>query len=219
MMSNHVRSINARATCPCSQYLRSCAAALARCKRRRARADSEPIDFSLSAHFARSDALQPRAAAPCLHPPSTRSRALAAMRSTRSLRRRDEVDAPADTPLPTSYELQSLPKAAPASSSTRPAVELDLHTFPASATSAAGVPVTADVDVEHLPVQGGDPRDWSQRKKLLVFGAVAFASVLNTLASSLYLPAIDAVQADLGASDEAISLSVSMFIFVRASIP
>ena len=53
---------------------------------------------------------------------------------------------------------------------------------------------------------------------LILVGAVAFASVLNTLASSLYLPAIDAVQSDLGASDEAISLSVSLFIFVQSAI-
>ena len=81
-----------------------------------------------------------------------------AMSLSWNLRRRVDPDAvaPADGPQPlaSAFELQALPE-------------------PTPSRSGGTCSRAADVDVEHLPVQGGDPRDWMQRKKLTVFGAVA----------------------------------------------
>ncbi|KZT53351.1 MFS general substrate transporter [Calocera cornea HHB12733] len=74
------------------------------------------------------------------------------------------------------------------------------------------------VDIEHVLVVN-DPRQWSRSRKKLVLALIALASVAPTLAASIYNPAFNQIQAELGATDAEIALSLSLYIWVQGNAP
>ncbi|KAF8483111.1 MFS general substrate transporter [Gautieria morchelliformis] len=73
-------------------------------------------------------------------------------------------------------------------------------------------------DIEHAYVQD-DPRQWSTRRKTFTLATIAMASLIATLGVNIYNPGINDVKRDLHATDQQISLSLSVFILVQGSVP
>ncbi|KZO96072.1 MFS general substrate transporter [Calocera viscosa TUFC12733] len=74
------------------------------------------------------------------------------------------------------------------------------------------------VDIEHVEVVN-DPRKWPMSRKKLILALIATASIAPTLAASIYNPAFNQIQAELGATSTEIALSLSLFIWVQGSFP
>ncbi|EPT00306.1 hypothetical protein FOMPIDRAFT_1030567 [Fomitopsis schrenkii] len=74
------------------------------------------------------------------------------------------------------------------------------------------------LDIEHAIVQD-DPREWSNARKYVVVVIICAAAVIAGLGGSLYNPAISEVEADLHASGEQISLTVSLFVLIQGGFP
>ncbi|KAF8517404.1 vacuolar DHA amino acid exporter [Hysterangium stoloniferum] len=82
-------------------------------------------------------------------------------------------------------------------------------------------------DIEHVYVQD-DPRQWSKRRKTFTLVIIAAAALISMLGINIYnqvyllddvLAAIDDIKAELHASDQQISLSLSVSILVQGTIP
>ncbi|KZW03371.1 MFS general substrate transporter [Exidia glandulosa HHB12029] len=84
----------------------------------------------------------------------------------------------------------------------------------------AGIPVSraTTIDIEHVLVED-DPRLWSETRKYVTLGLIACASLIATMGVNIYNPAISDIKRDLGATDQDISLSLSLFILVQGSTP
>ncbi|KIJ54897.1 hypothetical protein M422DRAFT_153520 [Sphaerobolus stellatus SS14] len=74
------------------------------------------------------------------------------------------------------------------------------------------------VDIEHVFVQD-DPREWPRRRKLFTLITIASAALIATLGINIYNPAINDIKAELHATDQQISLTLSIFILVQGIIP
>ncbi|EPT00310.1 hypothetical protein FOMPIDRAFT_1123038 [Fomitopsis schrenkii] len=74
------------------------------------------------------------------------------------------------------------------------------------------------LDIEHAIVQD-DPREWSNARKYAVVIIICAAAMIAGLGGNLYNPAISEVEADLHASGEQISLTVSLFILIQGGFP
>lgn len=74
------------------------------------------------------------------------------------------------------------------------------------------------LDIEHLQVED-DPRLWSNGKKNVVLGIVAFTAMGGTITASIYFPALESLQADLDASASTLALTVSLFILGQGFFP
>ncbi|KAH9851171.1 major facilitator superfamily domain-containing protein [Lenzites betulinus] len=86
------------------------------------------------------------------------------------------------------------------------------------AQTSATATVSEVLDIEHAVVED-DPREWSRTRKLVVVATITAASVLNGLGASIYTPAIAQIEEQLKASSGAISLSLSLFIFLQGCVP
>ncbi|KAH9922610.1 major facilitator superfamily domain-containing protein, partial [Fomitopsis serialis] len=74
------------------------------------------------------------------------------------------------------------------------------------------------LDIEHAVVQD-DPREWSNTRKYTVVVIICAAAMIAGLGGNLYNPAIAEVEADLHASSEQVSLTVSLFILIQGGFP
>ncbi|KAF8574318.1 vacuolar DHA amino acid exporter [Ramaria rubella] len=77
---------------------------------------------------------------------------------------------------------------------------------------------TPPLDIEHVLVHD-DPRQWSAKRKTFTLAVVASAALIATLGINIYNPAINDVKAQLHATDQDISLSLSIFILVQGTTP
>lgn len=84
----------------------------------------------------------------------------------------------------------------------------------------SGLPVssTQTLDIEHADVDD-DPRSWSTARKYLTLALVAVACLIATMAVNIYNPAITDIKSQLGATDQEISLTISLFIIIQGSTP
>ncbi|TDL23222.1 MFS general substrate transporter [Rickenella mellea] len=95
-----------------------------------------------------------------------------------------------------------------------------------SVTKIGGVDISSNdtprnretVDIEHAYVRD-DPRLWSKNRKNGILSIVASAALIATLGANIYNPAINDIKADLHATDQDISLSLSLFIIVQGNFP
>ncbi|KZT67114.1 MFS general substrate transporter [Daedalea quercina L-15889] len=74
------------------------------------------------------------------------------------------------------------------------------------------------LDIEHAIVQD-DPREWPRIRKFSVVIIICAAAVIAGLGGNLYNPAISEVEADLHASGQQVSLTVSLFILIQGGFP
>ncbi|KAF8890526.1 major facilitator superfamily domain-containing protein [Gymnopilus junonius] len=72
--------------------------------------------------------------------------------------------------------------------------------------------------IEHAAVRD-DPRKWSKGRKRFTLALVSSASLLLTLAVSIYNPAIDDIIQDLNTSFESISWTISIHALVQGCFP
>lgn len=84
--------------------------------------------------------------------------------------------------------------------------------------SALPVSSTQTLDIEHAEVDD-DPRSWSTARKYLTLALVAVACLIATMAVNIYNPAITDIKSQLGATDQEISLTISLFIIIQGSTP
>ncbi|GJJ15744.1 hypothetical protein Clacol_010022 [Clathrus columnatus] len=76
----------------------------------------------------------------------------------------------------------------------------------------------AAVDIEHVRVEN-DPRKWSRRRKNFILANIASAALIATMGINIYNPAIDSIKAALHATDQEISLTLSVFILMQGTTP
>lgn len=81
----------------------------------------------------------------------------------------------------------------------------------------AGVQPAA-IDIEHVFVQD-DPRIWSPVRKWTALVVIASGAFITGLSTSIYNPGIDAIKRDLDASENEISLSLSIYIIISGFMP
>ncbi|KAH9829693.1 MFS general substrate transporter [Rhodofomes roseus] len=74
------------------------------------------------------------------------------------------------------------------------------------------------LDIEHAVVQD-DPRAWPNTRKYVVVVTICAAAMIAGLGGNLYNPALAEVEADLHATSEQISLTVSLFILIQGGFP
>ncbi|KAL7413574.1 major facilitator superfamily domain-containing protein [Mrakia frigida] len=74
------------------------------------------------------------------------------------------------------------------------------------------------VDIEHSLVDN-DPRQWSDRKKMIVLVMVSLGSLTPTLGAAIYNPAFDQLRTELNATDAELALSLSLFILFQGGWP
>ncbi|CED82859.1 Synaptic vesicle transporter SVOP and related transporters (major facilitator superfamily) [Phaffia rhodozyma] len=79
-------------------------------------------------------------------------------------------------------------------------------------------PTLVNVDIEHVAVDN-DPRLWSPLKKNIVLAMVSIGSIPVTLGAAIYNPAFDELRSQLNATDNELSLSVSLFILFQGCCP
>ncbi|EJD50728.1 vacuolar DHA amino acid exporter [Auricularia subglabra TFB-10046 SS5] len=94
------------------------------------------------------------------------------------------------------------------------------ETTPDNRALEAGIPVSSSstLDIEHALVDD-DPRSWGSTRKYLTLALVAIACLIATMAVNIYNPAITDIKAQLGATDQEISLTISLFIIIQGSTP
>ncbi|EJD50727.1 vacuolar DHA amino acid exporter [Auricularia subglabra TFB-10046 SS5] len=89
---------------------------------------------------------------------------------------------------------------------------------PKALESGLAVSTTTTLDIEHALV-ADDPRLWSTTRKSITLALIASAGLIATMGVNIYNPAIADIKAQLGATDQDISLSLSLFIIVQGSTP
>ncbi|CAD6892230.1 unnamed protein product [Tilletia laevis] len=74
------------------------------------------------------------------------------------------------------------------------------------------------LDIEHQLVDD-DPRLWSSHQKAICVATLMLGALSPTLGASIFLPALQSLQAQLNASNATISLAVSLYILFQGTVP
>ncbi|CAO1616497.1 unnamed protein product [Sympodiomycopsis kandeliae] len=73
-------------------------------------------------------------------------------------------------------------------------------------------------NIEDTPV-ADDPRHWSAARKWSIVAIVSYGALTPTMGQSMFFPAIEDMKRDLGATEQDISLSVSLYILAQGLFP
>lgn len=113
-------------------------------------------------------------------------------------------------------------KAKETAKASAPSSRPDLEAGPATDTEGQGADSNTSTliptDIEHVPVDD-DPRLWSPARKWCIVAIISYGALVPTMAGNMFFPAIEDLRRELGATDEDISLSVSLFILAQGLFP
>ncbi|KAH7099006.1 vacuolar DHA amino acid exporter [Auriculariales sp. MPI-PUGE-AT-0066] len=106
----------------------------------------------------------------------------------------------------------------PPSSLMSSATPTTIDTPALEAGTIESVATTVKLDIEHVFVMD-DPRLWSDARKYMTLILIACAGLCATMGVNIYNPAIPDIKRQLHASDQDITLSLSLFIVVQGTTP